>query len=128
MALDLLCRHDCVYSITSSARAASAGGTVVPSALALLRFMTNSNLVGWRTGRVFSFGETAIIEATMEGLNNVSEVSRFLSVEKTDHWDRGRLRTRPKRPQDRHSRERAEKIPALHVSQHLIQRDTPAGF
>jgi len=77
---------------------------------------------------VFSFGETAFIKATMEGLNNVSEVSRFLSVEKTDHWDRGRLRTRPKRPQDRHSRERAEKIPALHVSQHLIQRDTPAGF
>jgi hypothetical protein len=34
------------YSITSSARASSEGGTVRPSALAVLRLMINSNLVG----------------------------------------------------------------------------------
>src|SRR5260370_28783722 len=34
------------YSITSSARAMSEGGTVRPSALAVLRFITISNLVG----------------------------------------------------------------------------------
>jgi hypothetical protein len=39
------------YSITSSARAISAGGTVRPSAFAVLRLMTNSNLVGNSTGR-----------------------------------------------------------------------------
>jgi hypothetical protein len=34
------------YSITSSARARRLGGTVRPSALAALRLITNSNLVG----------------------------------------------------------------------------------
>jgi hypothetical protein len=36
------------YSITSSARASSVGGTSRPSALAVLRLMTRSNLVGTR--------------------------------------------------------------------------------
>ena len=35
-----------LYSITSSALASSEGGTVRPSALAVLRLITNSNLVG----------------------------------------------------------------------------------
>jgi hypothetical protein len=39
------------YSITSSARASSVGGTSRPSALAVLRLMTSSNLVGCATGR-----------------------------------------------------------------------------
>ena len=39
------------YSITSSARASSVGGTSMPSTLAVLRLMTNSNLVGSCTGR-----------------------------------------------------------------------------
>jgi hypothetical protein len=39
------------YSITSSAMASSLSGTSRPSALAVLRFMTSSNLVGCRTGR-----------------------------------------------------------------------------
>jgi AcrR family transcriptional regulator len=38
------------YSITSSAVASSDGGTVIPSALAVLRLMTRSNLVGCSTG------------------------------------------------------------------------------
>jgi hypothetical protein len=44
-----------VYSITSSARASSEGGTVRPSALALLRLMASSNLVGNSTGRSLGF-------------------------------------------------------------------------
>ena len=40
-----------LYSITSSARARSVGGTVRPSAFAVLRLMTSSNLVGCSTGR-----------------------------------------------------------------------------
>ena len=40
-----------LYSITSSARASSVGGIVRPSALAVLRLMTNSNRTGSSTGR-----------------------------------------------------------------------------
>ena len=39
------------HSITSSARASSVGGTSRPSALAVLRLITSSNLVDCRTGR-----------------------------------------------------------------------------
>src|SRR6476659_2383708 len=39
------------HSITSSARPSSIGGTSMPSALAVLRLITNSNLVGCSTGR-----------------------------------------------------------------------------
>ena len=38
------------HSITLSARASNAGGTVTPSAVAVLRFITSSNLVGCSTG------------------------------------------------------------------------------
>jgi hypothetical protein len=38
------------YWITSSARRSSDGGIVIPSALAVLRLITSSNLVGWVTG------------------------------------------------------------------------------
>jgi|ERR1700730_4457039 hypothetical protein len=40
-----------IYSITSSARTRIAGEIVIPIALAVLRFRTNSNLVGCSTGR-----------------------------------------------------------------------------
>src|SRR4029453_6901886 len=40
-----------LHSITSSARASSVGGTVRPSALAVLRLITSSYLVGACTGR-----------------------------------------------------------------------------
>ena len=39
------------YSITSSAMESSPGGTSMPSARAVCRLMTNSNLVDCRTGR-----------------------------------------------------------------------------
>jgi len=49
-------RHYCTaagwrYSMTSSAVASSDGGTVIPSAFAVFRLITNSNLVGCSTGR-----------------------------------------------------------------------------
>src|SRR5262249_19357320 len=40
-----------LHSITSSARASSVGGTVRPSAIAVIRLITSSNLVGCSTGR-----------------------------------------------------------------------------
>jgi hypothetical protein len=40
----------CFHSNTSSARASSVGGTVSPSALAVLRLMVSSNLVGCSMG------------------------------------------------------------------------------
>ena len=43
--------HSGIHSITSSARESTAGGMVRPSALAVLRFITVSYLVGACTGR-----------------------------------------------------------------------------
>src|SRR5262249_17416081 len=43
------------HSITSSARASSIGGTPMPSALAVLRLITSSYLVGCWTGRLAGF-------------------------------------------------------------------------
>ena len=43
------------YSITSSARASSVGGTARPSAVAVLRLTTSSNFVGCTTGRSLGF-------------------------------------------------------------------------
>src|SRR5262245_2815663 len=43
------------HSITSSARASSVAGTSRPSALAVCRLMTNSNLVDCSTGRLAGF-------------------------------------------------------------------------
>ena len=43
------------YSITLSARAMSVGGKVRPSAFAVLKLMTNSNLVGCWIGRSPAF-------------------------------------------------------------------------
>jgi hypothetical protein len=48
------------YSITSSAMASSDGGTVRPSALAVLRLITSSNLVGCCTGRSAGFSPRVI--------------------------------------------------------------------
>ena len=44
-----------IYSITSSARASTEGGTVRPSAFAVLRLITSSYLVGACTGRSAAF-------------------------------------------------------------------------
>jgi hypothetical protein len=46
----LRCGEERRYSITSSAVASSLSGTAKPSALAVLRLMTSSNLVGCSTG------------------------------------------------------------------------------
>src|SRR5262245_33604699 len=43
------------HSITSSASASSLSGTSRPIAFAVLRLITNSNLVGWVTGRSAGF-------------------------------------------------------------------------
>jgi hypothetical protein len=48
------------YSITSSAVARSCGWNSSPSALAVLRLITNSNLVDWITGRSAGFSPLRI--------------------------------------------------------------------
>src|SRR5215510_9331384 len=48
------------HSITSSAAACSVSGTVSPSALAVLRLSTNSNLVGCMTGKSEGFSPLRI--------------------------------------------------------------------
>src|SRR6202023_3668877 len=52
---DICSTANCDYSITSSARASSIGGTSMPSALAVLRLITSSYLVGACTGRSAGF-------------------------------------------------------------------------
>jgi hypothetical protein len=47
--------HGAIHSITSSARASNVGGTVRPSALAVLRLITSTYLVGACTGRAPGF-------------------------------------------------------------------------
>src|SRR5262245_13338292 len=51
------------YSITSSARASSEGGTLRPSVLAALRLITKSNLVDSMTGRSAGFSPLRILPA-----------------------------------------------------------------
>ena len=51
---------DLAYSITSSARESNCGGTVRPSALAVLRLITSSNLVGACTGKSPGFSPLRI--------------------------------------------------------------------
>jgi hypothetical protein len=51
------------HSITSSARDRIAGGMVRPSALAVLRLMTNSNVVGCTTGRSAGLAPLRILPA-----------------------------------------------------------------
>ena len=53
-------RHLC-YSITSSARARTAGGTVRPSAFAALILITSSNLVGCSIGMSEGFAPRRIL-------------------------------------------------------------------
>ena len=48
-------RMGLAYSITSSARASSVGGTSRPSALAVFKLMTSSKVVGCCTGRLAGF-------------------------------------------------------------------------
>jgi hypothetical protein len=50
-----------VHSITSSARSRIDGGTVKPSALAVLRLMNISNLVGCTTGKSAGFAPLSIL-------------------------------------------------------------------
>ena len=56
-------RHWLVYSVTSSARASSVGGTSRLSAFAALRLITSSNLVGRITGRSAGFSPLRILPA-----------------------------------------------------------------
>ena len=53
-----------LHSITSSARASSVGGTSSPSAFAVLRLMTSSNVLGCSTGISAGFAPRRILSTT----------------------------------------------------------------
>src|SRR5262249_22132809 len=53
--------HPPHHSITSSARASNVGGTSMPSAFAVVRLTTSSNLVGCSTGRSAGFAPRRIL-------------------------------------------------------------------
>src|SRR5262249_54186529 len=57
-------REECAprrHSITPSARASSSAGTSMPSALAVFRLITRSNLTGCSTGRSAGFAPRRIL-------------------------------------------------------------------
>ena len=60
------------YSITSSARASSVGGMSRPSALAVFRLMTRSNLVGCSTGISPGFAPRSILSTKSAARRNKS--------------------------------------------------------
>jgi len=49
------------HSITSSARASSVGGTIIPSAFAVFKLITSSNLISCSTGRSAGFAPLTIL-------------------------------------------------------------------
>src|SRR5205814_2049243 len=61
------------HSITSSARASNDCGTVRPSALAVLRLITNSNFVGCSTGISDGFAPFRIFATKMPACRAVTE-------------------------------------------------------
>jgi hypothetical protein len=63
------------HSITSSARASSAGETVRPSAFAVFRLITNSYLVGACTGRSAGFSPFRMRSAYVAASRNISRCS-----------------------------------------------------
>src|SRR5262245_57612685 len=60
------------HSITSSARASSAGGMSSPSAFAVTKFTTRSNLVGCSTGMSAGFAPRRILSTTSAARRNRS--------------------------------------------------------
>src|SRR6516164_6095425 len=61
-----------LYSITSSARTSSEGGTVSPSALAVFMLITSSNLVGCSTGRSAGLVPLRILSTKVAARRNKS--------------------------------------------------------
>ena len=61
------------YSITSSARASSVGGTSRPSAFAVLRLITSSNLVGCCTGKSAGFAPLRILPMNVVAMAVISD-------------------------------------------------------
>src|SRR6516165_6925857 len=69
---ELAALHLRAHSITSSARSSSVGGTSRPRALAVLRLMTRSNLVGCSTGMSPGFVPCKILSTTSAERRNRS--------------------------------------------------------
>src|SRR5205807_1703115 len=66
------CNKRYSYSITSSARASSVGGTSIPSALAVFILMTNSKWVGCSTGRSAGWAPLRILSTYTAALRKSS--------------------------------------------------------
>ena len=85
-----------IYSITSSARASSVGGTSRPSALAVLRLITRSYLVGACAGR--SAGYAMFLDQSINlprKLRSTSETIAVLVPATRQDWSAGRSSVEP---------------------------------
>jgi hypothetical protein len=63
------------YSMTLSARASSMGDTVRPRAVAVLRLITSSNLIGCSTGKSAGLAPFSILSTNVAARRNKSEIS-----------------------------------------------------
>ena len=73
------CRMQCskqhLHSITLSARISTVGGMSRPSAVAVLRLITKSNLIGCSTGKSAGAAPFKILSTNVAALRNKSEMS-----------------------------------------------------
>src|SRR5258708_35086989 len=76
------------HSISSSARASNMGGTVKPSALAVLRLMTSSNMVGCSSGRSAGWGPFRILSTYTAALGYKSAILRLYDISPPSPADR----------------------------------------
>src|SRR6516225_4375681 len=65
-------RAPAAHSITSSARPSSVSGIVRPSAVAVIRLMTRSNLIGCSTGKLAGFAPRRILSTKSPARRNRS--------------------------------------------------------
>jgi hypothetical protein len=87
------------YSITSSARASSVGGTVIPSALAVVRFTASVKSVGRSNGRSPAFAPGNILSREEPSIaNNKIALSKGNAVGRRELDDVPPLRNGPDSP------------------------------
>src|SRR5262249_4943242 len=106
------------HSITSSAAVSSVGGTASRSAVAALRLITSSNLVGSRNGRSAGFAPLSTSRL------DVGPVILSLGMQESDHRHRGLLRARRERPCSRATEQRDELAPFHLTEMHPIPSRT----
>ena len=103
------------YSITSSARASRDGGTVRPSALAVVRLTTKSNLAGCSTGRSAGFVPLRNLVDVVAGATEYVQIWSAIRIRRPillSRWSRGVC---PNGPMSDEPRPQLRRLPAFAI-------------